>query len=386
VKAEPPKTDQPATSPGKDAAPSPTPVRPELLELEVKHAELLSKYRADHPTVKAIEKKIEFLKGEIAAQGVAEQKSHHAAIGADELVTVSIMDLVGPGVETVKTSRVDDDGSISLPYVGAVKAKGLRSVELEKEIAKAYKEKNVVANALVVVSLPGRGESHTLTGRKSAEANVHVGVTAQPTKIDPAVTALLDKKLPEVSFDGVGLSDVVDFLRDVTAANIFVDWRNLEEAGIDRNAPVVARLRDVAFRDALTLVLRGVDRNLVWTVENNVIQIAAGEQKRTEKSVLRAYDARETLGSAVEGGQGEKRMSELMTIVSETLKLDMPSYGYADSTGRINVLDTKLVVNAPEPVQKQVTELLKALHDDTSRSATKPAADRSFGGKSGSQP
>ena len=40
---------------------------------------------------------------------------------------------------------------------------------------------------------------------------------------DQATQAQLDKKLPELNFNAIPFSDVVDFLRDVTGANIAVD-------------------------------------------------------------------------------------------------------------------------------------------------------------------
>src|SRR5687767_11682430 len=42
----------------------------------------------------------------------------------------------------------------------------------------------------------------------------------------------LNRTLPEMNFDGVALTDAVDFLRDITAANIVVNWRALEGAGV----------------------------------------------------------------------------------------------------------------------------------------------------------
>ena len=45
---------------------------------------------------------------------------------------------------------------------------------------------------------------------------------------DPAnltARAALDKRLPEVRFDAVGFEEAVNFLRDVTGANIYVNWR-----------------------------------------------------------------------------------------------------------------------------------------------------------------
>ena len=68
----------------------------------------------------------------------------------------------------------------------------------------------------------------------------------------------------------------IDFLRDVTKANIFVNWKALEAAGIDKNAPVTLRLNNVSFAKVLDLVLNsvgGADRNLGYTVDQGVISI-----------------------------------------------------------------------------------------------------------------
>ena len=53
---------------------------------------------------------------------------------------------------------------------------------------------------------------------------------------------------------------MVDFLRDVSGANIFVNWKSLEGAGVDRNAPVTAKLRNVKFSKALSIILDSVGR------------------------------------------------------------------------------------------------------------------------------
>ena len=41
-----------------------------------------------------------------------------------------------------------------------------------------------------------------------------------------------------MNFSGVAFADVIDFLRDVSGANIHVDWKILEAAGIGKDAPV----------------------------------------------------------------------------------------------------------------------------------------------------
>lgn len=106
-------------------------------------------------------------------------------IAADELIIVSVMDLVGPGVESVRTVRPDDEGNIRLAYVGEMKAVGLKPIDLEKAIAKAYHEKGVLEKALVVVSLPDRGESHRLASKATDQ---EVDVPVQPQAIRPERT------------------------------------------------------------------------------------------------------------------------------------------------------------------------------------------------------
>ena len=74
-------------------------------------------------------------------------------IGRNDLLSISISDLVGPGVETVKQARVSESGNISLPLVGQVRAEGLTEAQLEAEIQRAYREANLMPNAQVSVTV-----------------------------------------------------------------------------------------------------------------------------------------------------------------------------------------------------------------------------------------
>jgi hypothetical protein len=122
---------------------------------------------------------------------------------------------------------------------------------------------------------------------------------APAAQIDPKTKAMLDRDLPEVNFDNVALSDVIDFLRDITNANIFVNWNALQAAGIDRNSPVTLRLRNVAFGKVIELLLDavsgGTNTKLAYTVDQGVISISAvpaqhsvGATADTEKAAHRA--------------------------------------------------------------------------------------------------
>ena len=74
-------------------------------------------------------------------------------IGKNDLLSVTVSDLVGPGVETVKQARVSESGNISLPLVGQIRAEGLTEAQLEAEIQRAYREANLMPNAQVSVTV-----------------------------------------------------------------------------------------------------------------------------------------------------------------------------------------------------------------------------------------
>lgn len=118
------------------------------------------------------------------------------------------------------------------------------------------------------------------------------------TAADEAVAGLLEKALPEIRFQDVAFADVIDFLRDTTQANIFVNWKALEAAGIDRNAPVSTRLRNVKFSKVLRTVLEsvggGATSQVSYTVDEGVITISTTEDLARNVET-RTYDIRDLI-------------------------------------------------------------------------------------------
>jgi general secretion pathway protein D len=114
---------------------------------------------------------------------------------------------------------------------------------------------------------------------------------------DEAVLAQLEKRLPEVRLDGVPFTDVIDFLRDVTSANIFVNWRALEASQVDKNTPVTALLRDVKFAKALSTILNdvgGATVKLGYTIDEGVITISTIDDL-SKNVVTQVYDIRDII-------------------------------------------------------------------------------------------
>jgi polysaccharide export outer membrane protein len=82
---------------------------------------------------------------------VADNKDY--VIGKNDLLSISITDLVAPGVETVKQARVSESGNISLPLIQPVKAEGLTEAQLEVAIGRAYRDAALMPNAQVSVTV-----------------------------------------------------------------------------------------------------------------------------------------------------------------------------------------------------------------------------------------
>jgi uncharacterized membrane protein YgcG len=88
--------------------------------------------------------------------------------------------------------------------------------------------------------------------------------------------AQLSRTLPELKFDGIAFSEAVDFLRDITAANLVVNWRALEGAGVTKDTIVNLKVRGVSLRKALSLLLAeagGADGAITYTIDEGVIEI-----------------------------------------------------------------------------------------------------------------
>lgn len=128
-------------------------------------------------------------------------------------------------------------------------------------------------------------------------ACVALAALAAPTfatlERDPMDDAL-DRRLPELSFDAVPFSDALEALKDAAGLNLFVDWKTLEAAGIDKTTPVTFRARGMTARKVLARLLReaGGGNQLTFEVTQGSVEVTTQEEadKRLE---VRVYDIRD---------------------------------------------------------------------------------------------
>lgn len=118
-----------------------------------------------------------------------------------------------------------------------------------------------------------------------------------PTSEAESLYQLYQTRLPEIRFDEIPFSDVVVFLRDVTKNNIVVNWRALEEEGIDPDSPVSLQLHDVTFEQMLRHLCRNVGggaTRLGFTTDAGAFVLST-EQSLATASRARAYNVAELI-------------------------------------------------------------------------------------------
>ncbi|MHB1769015.1 MAG: hypothetical protein ACYCUV_14330, partial [Phycisphaerae bacterium] len=98
-----------------------------------------------------------------------------------------------------------------------------------------------------------------------------------------STATLMDTVLPNTVMHAVPMRDAVQYLRNMTGANIFVNWNALQGAGISNITPITLHLRDVSMRKILSVMLQQASPNaaLVDYVSQNVLTITTRQEANT---------------------------------------------------------------------------------------------------------
>jgi hypothetical protein len=206
----------------------------------------------------------------------------------------------------------------------------------------------------------------------------------------PSASGLaLSTVIPDVKFSSTPLADALDMLSDLSGANLNVDWKTLEAAGISRQTPVTATLHGVPMRKVLSLILAqaaGAD-TLTFYLEDNVIQITTRDDA-DKHLVTVVYDVEDLVGlddtlnptlpsvtvsgggggggggggsSAISGassnsgttGTAADRAGKLIKLIENAVRPEIwKDNGGGPST--IEFFDGKLIVTAPRSVQEAI--------------------------------
>lgn len=144
-----------------------------------------------------------------------------------------------------------------------------------------------------------------------------------------AATDVLDRPIARMEFRGERLDQTIDRLRDVSGANIFVEWGKLAAAGVARETPISARMRDVSLAKVLRTVLSdagGGNVRLAFSMDAGVIRVSTAEALEVVET--RAYDIRDLLVDVPDFDPGKppetpqpraERVAALTKLIRETI-------------------------------------------------------------------
>jgi len=216
----------------------------------------------------------------------------------------------------------------------------------------------------------------------------------------------LQRVIRNVDFSGIALENVLNFLRDVTGANIVPNWEVLAGRNITRKTQVTAeKLSEVTGQTLLEIVLENVGGTMVqlgYVIEDGIVKISTSDALRT-KVKTRVYDIRDLIipipdfegpamditsvgddqdtddggSSSTDGGlfgdddddddvSGEglsrpEMIQEIISMIREKAPLD----SWVDQGGRgsIREFGGQLVVTQTPEVHDQILELIGMLRE-----------------------
>ena len=285
-------------------------------------------------------------------------------IRAGERLRISVVGLMGEGVETRLLRRVEGDGTIRLPMIETdnLDATGMTADELERDLTRRYERQTTKRDLLVVVSRIDLGEDHAMTpGRND--------LIGDPTAegVAPSPPAFMSRALPEpTDLSGLSARDALLRVGEAYKLPLVVNWPSLQVAGVSKDTKLDLTLPAGTRADrALSLVLDQLGGDfaaLGWTDYDGAVIV--GTQDLVNSYVETAvFDVRRLLaskGNAADGLSPEERVSRLTTIITTTVASDAWQDN-GGATGKIAELNGQLVVTGTPQMLRDVAKLLEKL-------------------------
>lgn len=224
------------------------------------------------------------------------------------------------------------------------------------------------ANAEVMGTVTFNGGGPSLPGQLTIQgptlSQPHTVVA--DAEMDAAISTArseLNQKLTDVKFDAMPLSDVIDFYREKTGANIVVNWSMLKPLNITENSACTLQLKDATLEKCLEATFKQFDNGslVAIVVDRNVLTITS-QMDIPSYLVTKTYQVKDLLSQSNSNGN-------LVSVVQNLIQ-DQPGGG-----GNVQQFGDNLVVTTPLTSQDQVAKLLESLR--RSAPSTQPSASAS---------
>ncbi len=220
----------------------------------------------------------------------------------------------------------------------------------------------------------------------------------QESDANKAIREKLEGKIPALDVTDQSLEKVISIFREKMDAHIFVNWPELQGAGVEKSTTVTLTLKDVPFGKALKMVLAqagGEKTNLDYTIDDGIIIISSREDLTSEKyQLVRVFDIRGLLTIPPQNPPASQpgRLIELGALASLQLRqhkvqviIDQIQTTIAPDTWRdrggkigfIRELNGQLIINQLLINQDAIFKLLEKLRADFQKQAGTQSAPHS---------
>lgn len=180
---------------------------------------------------------------------------------------------------------------------------------------------------------------------------------------EPARQPDLARVVPSIEIIHGKLGQAFDALRDATGANIFVNWKSLEEFHIDRLDDVTFSARNVPLGDALRALLQigSMGReDLAFSIQNNTIVVNTAERTRWATLETRVYDIRDLL-VGLSGKQRQERVALVIDLLKNDIDPDSWTAPNGDIHGHIQEMQGQLIIAQIATNQRAIARLIEHL-------------------------
>ncbi len=180
-----------------------------------------------------------------------------------------------------------------------------------------------------------------------------------PTEAEQRIERALAGKT-KMQFNENTLGEVVEYLKDRHAINIWLDKKALEEFDLGSDTSVTFAVNGISLRSALELMLRDFD--LTYTIRDEVLLITTQEAEE-EYRTMRVYDVVDLVTYRDEKGEPYTDYDPLVHTLTTSIEPD--SWQQAGGNGTIVGEDFNtakiLVVTQTYHIHRRIGELLAAI-------------------------
>lgn len=182
-----------------------------------------------------------------------------------------------------------------------------------------------------------------------------------------------------IDFDKNRLVDAVEYFRNVTGVNFFVNWPEVEATGIEQTTPVSLKLADTPADEALRQVLAQVSAinefdPLAYSIIEGIVTITTRRQTEMRSVSLRLYDIRDILTVVPDfrfdpdepvrvDPTHEEQVEQVINLIQETVGRPDDWAAYGSDLSSIREINGQLIIETSADNHRAIVGLLAQLRE-----------------------